>query len=221
MRLILPRYAAAIAIGLLLALHTTVRADEITVGQLESSENLAGWESRSFKGVTDYRLVKEEGRTVIKATSTNAASGLIKKIRINTLRHRFLNWSWKISHTIQGGDEKTRSGDDYAARVYVVFPGLFFWQTKAINYIWANRLAKGDSAPNAYTANAMMIAVESGNSLAGKWLTEQRDLVADYRLLFGSDPPETRAIAIMTDTDNTAGTAEAWYGEISLASEAK
>ena len=208
-------------LGLICALHTVALADEIMVSQLDSSESLAGWESKSFKGLTEYRLVKEEGRTVIKATSSNAASGLIKKIRFNPSKYRYLRWRWKISHTIQGGDEKTKSGDDYAARVYVVFPGHFFWQTKAINYIWANRLAKGASAPNAYSANAMMIAVESGNGMAGKWLIEQRDLVADFRLLFGGEPPEAEAIAIMTDTDNTRGSAEAWYGEISLASEEK
>jgi hypothetical protein len=66
-----------------------------------------------------------------------------------------------------------------------------------------------------------MNAVESGNSMAGQWLTEQRDLVADYRFQFGSDPPEAEAIAVMTDSDNTGESAEAWYGEISLATEDK
>ena len=66
-----------------------------------------------------------------------------------------------------------------------------------------------------------MIAVESGNEKAGLWLTEERDLRTDYRALFGSEPPEAAAVAIMTDTDNTGGTAEAWYGEIVLSTERK
>lgn len=74
---------------------------------------------------------------------------------------------------------------------------------------------------NAFTANAKMIAVESGNGNAGQWLTEERDLFADYRTLFGVDPPEAQAIAIMTDSDNTGGVAEAWYGEILLRTENK
>jgi hypothetical protein len=92
---------------------------------------------------------------------------------------------------------------------------------KAINYIWANKLAKGKSAPNAYVSNAMMVAVESGEDMAGQWLAEERDLFADYRHLFGTDPPEAGAIAIMTDTDNTGGSADAWYGEISLSTEGR
>ena len=195
-------------------------AEEIPVSRF-STEGLAGWESKSFKGVTEYRLVNENGRLVVKATSHAAASGLIRKIRFDPSKYRYVRWSWKIAHTIKGGDEKSKAGDDYAARVYVVFPGRYFWQMKAISYIWANKLIKGESVPSVYAANAGMVAVESGNEKAGQWLTEERDLFADDRRLFGTDPRKAEAIAIMTDTDNTGVSADAWYGEISLSTEGK
>jgi len=194
------------------------RADEITVSRF-NTEGLTNWESKSFKRMTEYRLVKEDGRTVVKASSHKSASGLVRKISFQPSKHRYLRWSWKISHTINGGDEKSKSGDDYAARVYVLFPGQYFWQLKSINYIWANKLDKGSFVSSAYAADSQMVAVESGNEKAGQWLTEERDLFADYRLLFGADPPEAGAIAIMTDTDNPGGDAEAWYGDIVLATE--
>ena len=197
-----------------------VQADEIPVSRFDT-EGLAGWDTKSFKGVTEYQVVKEGDRTVVKATSRGSASGLIRKIRFDPAKYRYLRWSWKIVHTVKNGDERSKAGDDYAGRVYVVFPGRFFWQTKAINYIWANKLAKGDSISNPFTSNAKMQAVESGNEKAGQWLTEERDLLADYRILFGADPPEAEAVAIMTDTDNTGGVADAWYGEITLATEGK
>jgi hypothetical protein len=190
-------------------------ADEITVSRF-SVEGLAGWTPKSFKGRTEYRLVNENGRKVVKATSHAAASGLVKNLRFDPAKYRYLRWSWKIDNTIEGGDEKSKDGDDYAARVYVVFSGRFFWQMKAINYIWANQLPKGNSIANPYTAEAMMVAVESGPVQAGQWLTEQRDILADYRRLFGEEPHEVSAIAIMTDTDNTGGNVSAWYGEIAL-----
>lgn len=219
---ILPyRKISAVALCLIaLFLPCRSRAGEIPVSRFDS-DGLSGWETKSFKGVTDYRLVKEAGRTVVQANSHNSASGLIKKIRFQPLKQRYLRWSWKIAATVKGGDERTKAGDDYAARVYVIFPGRFFWQMKALNYIWANKLAKGEAVPNAYAANARMIAVESGNYLAGQWLTEQRDLVLDYRTQFGTDPPEAEAIAIMTDTDNTGAAAEAWYSDVILATESK
>lgn len=211
-----------IAVGVLLAFLCAglplAFADEIPVSRF-STEGLTGWEAKSFKGLTEYRLVSVDGRTAVKASSHDAASGLIRKMRFHPSKYRYLRWSWKIEGPIKGGDEKRKSGDDYAARVYVVFPGRFFWQTRAINYIWANHLPKGASLPNAYSGNAMMVAVESGPALAGRWLAAERDLLADYRRLFGAEPGEAGAIAIMTDTDNTGASATAWYGDITLSTE--
>jgi hypothetical protein len=197
-------YAASIAL-----------ADTISIGNF-SADGLSGWSEKSFKGATEYKLVKEGKRAVVKAYSRGSASGLFKKAQFDPARYRYLRWSWKIGATIKNGDERTKAGDDYAARVYVIFPGRFFWQMKAINYIWSNRLSKGEYVPNAFSANAMMLAVESGPDSAGTWISEERDLLADYRRLFGEEPREIGAIAIMTDTDNTGGEATAWYGDITL-----
>jgi hypothetical protein len=203
---------------ILITFAAVSQADEVPVSRF-ASEGLAGWESKVFKGSTDYQLVQDNGRTVIRAHSRGTASGLFKKVNLDPLRFRYLHWSWKIAGTVKNGDEKIKAGDDYAARVYVVFPGRFFWQTKAINYIWANRLPIGQSIPNAFTGNTMMVAVESGPAKSGQWLTEERDIVADYRRLFGEEPREIGAIAIMTDTDNTGSEATAWYGEISISTD--
>ena len=205
----------------LLALTPSISsADETAVSHF-STQGLAGWEVKSFNGSTAYGLVQEHGRNVVMAVSRASASGLTRKIRFDPSKYRYLRWSWKISQTIKNGDEKSKAGDDYAARIYVVFPGRHFWQTKAINYIWANRLPKGEHVSSPYASDSKMVAVESGNGKAGQWLTEERDLLADYRMLFGTEPQEADAIAIMTDTDDTRTTAQAWYGEISLATEAK
>ncbi|MBI2355008.1 MAG: DUF3047 domain-containing protein [Deltaproteobacteria bacterium] len=208
-------------LSLLLFLTTVAAvalAEELQVSRF-SAEGLAGWERKSFKGTTDYRLVQEEGRSVVKAHSRGAASGLTRKLKVDPGRYRYLRWSWKVAAIVKNGDERTKAGDDYAARVYVVFPGRFFWQTRAINYIWANRLPRGESTVSAYTSNSMMVAVESGPGRVGQWISEERDLLADYRRLFGEEPGEIGAVAIMTDTDNTGGEAIAWYGDIVLSTD--
>jgi hypothetical protein len=202
-------------IVVIICMPIIVNADTIAISRF-STEGLSGWETKSFKGLTNYSLVQGSGSTVVKAHSVASASGLFKKVRLDPARYRYLRWSWKIADIIPNGNENTKNGDDYAARVYVVFPGRFFWQTKAINYIWANRLARGEFIPNAFTGNAMMLAVESGTDKRGTWVAEERDVLADYRRLFGEEPREMGAIAIMTDTDNTGGEATAWYGDITI-----
>lgn len=180
------------------------------------TDNMAGWESKEFKGKTDYRLVRESGNVVIQAYSKGTASGLVKKVKLDPHLFRYLSWSWKIGGTMAKGDEKKKAGDDYAARVYVVFPGRFFWQTRTINYVWANHLPKEESISNPFSSHTKMVAVESGPAKAGQWVTEHRDILADYRRLFGNEPGELGTVAIMTDTDNTGSEAIAWYGEITL-----
>ena len=174
----------------------------------------AGWEKEIFKGETVYAPVVDEGRTAVKAESRSTASALIYRVSLDPQTYPRLSWSWKIVRTIGKGDERTKAGDDYAARVYVVFPSTLFWRTRAVNYIWANRLPRGAFLPNAYTGNAVMVAVESGDGNAGRWIDEERDLVGDYRRAFREDPPKVGAVAIMTDTDNTGEEAVAWYGAI-------
>lgn len=209
----------AFSVVLLLCVSIScAHADEITVSRF-ATDGIKGWESKSFKGTTDYRIVQEDGRTVLKAHAKGAASGLTKKLKFSPQTYRYLKWNWKVAGTIAQGNEKTKQGDDYAARVYVVFPGRFFWQMRALNYIWANKLPKGEFVSNAFTSNAMLFAVESGPSKAGQWVTEQRDILADFRRVFGEDPPEAGAIAIMTDTDNTGAEATAWYGDITLSTK--
>lgn len=204
---------------ILICLHDPiVAAGEIAVGRF-AEEGLKGWEVKEFKGLTRYRLVEEEGRKVLLAEAEGSASGLVKKIDFDPAEYRNLRWSWKIENTVAQGNERTKAGDDYAARVYVIFPGRFFWQTRALNYIWANRLPTEDFVANAFTANAMLLAVRSGPDQAGQWLEESRDLVADYRRVFGTEPPRGGAVAIMTDTDNTGSRARAWYGDITLSTQ--
>jgi Protein of unknown function (DUF3047) len=179
----------------------------------------SAWEEKSFKGNTRYEVTQEDGEWCIKATSHGSASGLYYQIGYDPKEYPFLTWRWKVGNILLKGDELKKEGDDYAARVYVVFPSALFWRTKAINYIWANKLAVGQAVPNPFTSNACMIAVQSGPAHLGQWMEEKRNLLEDYRRCFGGDPPKAGAIAIMTDTDNTGEEAIAWYGPIRIQSE--
>src|ERR1039457_2248186 len=149
------RQLSVLLIVVIIGMTTIVYADTLDIS-LFSTEGFSGWERKRFKGETDYSIVREGGRTAVKAHSRAAASGLFKKVQLNPLQYRYLHWYWKVAEPLGNGAEKTKAGDDYSARVYVVFPGLFFWQTKAINYVWSSRLTKGESFPNPYTGNAMM-----------------------------------------------------------------
>lgn len=190
--------------------------------------------------LTHYELIQLNDSTeVIKATSNNAASGLIYITQIDTKKYPVIEWSWKIEEVLSKGNYKKKGGDDYAARIYITFEydksrlsfservKLWFIQTftsyeiplRSINYIWANKAPAGTIAPNPFTDWVQMVAVESGNSRAGNWITERRNIFKDYKAAFGEEPGKITGVAIMTDSDNTGESATGYYGDISFEAE--
>ena len=189
-------------------------AERVNVG-LFSADGLDGWEEKRFAGATEYTLTEEDGHRVLRAASHGSASGLYKTMRVDLMKTPYLHWSWKIENTLGPLDETTKAGDDYPARIYVIASGgLLFWQTRAVNYVWASRQPEGATWPNAFTANAGMIAVRSGDSQVGRWIAERRNVREDYRRAFGRDIRYVDAVALMSDTDNSGKAATAYYGDI-------
>jgi hypothetical protein len=200
------------------------------------------WQPLTFKRIerqTDYSLVQEGGAVVVKAISAQSASGLISKISIDPKQYPRLQWSWKVSHTLQGGDVSRKDGDDYPARLYITFafdPAsagylerlkyqaaqlLFGVEVpyRAISYIWGSNSAADTMVANPYTDNVMMFVLQSGDAQLQQWVAETRNVYEDYKTAFGEEPPMINAVAIMTDTDNTGESAVAWYGDIEFRGE--
>ena len=185
-----------------------------------SKQKLQGWDEKEFEGKTQYKIVSIDGMQVLAAQSNGAASGLFKEVSIDLKKTPFINWTWKVDNVLSGIDEKTKEGDDYVARVYVVSSGgLFVWNTKALNYVWSSKQPVGDSWPNAYTSNAHMVSVESGQAGKGQWKTYKRNVAQDFKRFHDSDISEIDVVAIMTDTDNSGLSAKAYYGDIYFSAE--
>ena len=221
MRRRLPVGAAGRRLGaglLLLALGPGSAGDERV--EVLRDGDVAGWEEKVFSGKTLYETVRRDGRTVLRATSRGTASGLYRRLRVDLEKTPILNWTWRVDGTLGAIDERTRAGDDYSARVYVIRSHpVFVWRTRAVNYVWASGRAEGETWPNAYTDSARHVAVRSGDAQAGQWIGERRDVRADFRALFGEDVRSIDAVAIMTDTDNTGAAATAYYADIAFTSE--
>ena len=176
-----------------------------------------GWQTRAFEGETSYRIMELDGRLVLEGDSVSSASSLYLEREIDLAARPVLEWSWRIVGTPAVADERSRGGDDFAARLYVVAPGEGLMGSPiAISYVWAGQAAAGDSWPNPFTARVMMLALDSGNRNAGAWRTHRRNVQADFLRLFGREVDRLEGIAIMTDSDNSGLRARAWYGDIIL-----
>ena len=195
------------------------------------------WNVLTFGSIdehTSYSLVKDQNINVVKAESNKSASGLTKIIRFNPKEYPYLSWRWKVNKTITGTDVTKKSGDDYAARIYVMFDydvkdlpeteqsrvGWYkFFNGKlpplaTLNYIWANKTDVGDIVSSAYTSRVKMVTLKNKNSALQKWHVEERNIYEDYKKAFGEEPKDVISLAIMTDTDNTGSMAESYFGDI-------
>ncbi len=174
------------------------------------------WEEIRFNGLTNYQIQGSDQHNFLKAESKNSASGLVFKKEIDLSKTPYLNWSWRLEQALPELPETTKSGDDYAARIYLIHSGgWFFWQTKALNYVWSSRDSKHTSWANAYAPdNALMFAIRDKSDSKGVWFTEKRQVQADFKAWLGKEINQIEGVAIMTDTDDSEGHALVYYGDI-------
>ena len=205
--------------AVLLSFPYSSSSETLLVAAFESGD-LSGWESKEFKGRTEYSIAYVDARKVLLAKSSASASAMLRRIEVDLEKTPWLNWTWRIDDTLGTLNERSKGGDDYPARVYVVISGgLFFWKTRALNYVWSSNQPVGTYWPNAYTSNAVMLALQSGRKEAGKWIPEKRNVRADLKRLLGEELSQIDAVAIMTDTDDGGGKVAAYYGDIYFTSE--
>ncbi len=175
----------------------------------EVDSPIDGWREVIFANRTVYR----EAEDCVKAVSSDAASGLVRRRNVDLTQRPVLSWRWRAEQPLQGADadEQSKAGDDFLARVYVVHEGFFPWQTRAVNYVWAREVSTGKHWPNPFAGQAIMVAVQSGDAGLGQWQEFRRNVRADFRRFHDQDIDQIDAVALMTDTDNTGGRAQACY----------
>lgn len=177
------------------------------------------WLHFSLRGKTDYRLALMDGRVAIRATGRQSASGLIRRVAIDTVKCPIMEWSWAVTQMQPTADLRVKDREDVAASIFLLFgdPGFLFdpKPVPTLRYVWTN----GNVPVEAIIDNPYMpgivrsIVIESGTDRIGAWVTERRNVVEDYTRAFGSEPKDgIRAIVLFTDNDQTGEPVEAYYG---------
>ena len=196
------------------------------------------WRLSKLKKLTSYQLVNYNGSVVIKAMSAASASGLVHPLDIDPRELPVLQWRWKVPQLIAGANNARRSAEDAPVRVVLSFDGdieslpledrMFFDRIRAVTgyalpyatlmYIWENQAEPGSIIPNPHNSRIQMVVAQSGPAHTGTWKLESQNVYEDYKRAFGAEPGRIKAIAIMTDTDNTGASVEAYYGDIAFLS---
>ena len=165
---------------------------------------------------TDYAVVADGTNYCLRASATNSNSALMVKLNFKPPAHLFVSWRWKIDHTPPGASDSVVHDYDHAARLIIAFD-TFIGPPRSIDYLRANSEPIGTAMPHPLMGRAQMLVLESGNGRAGEWITEDRDVTADWRRLFpGRKMPKIVGIGVLTDTDSTHTQVTAGYENIEL-----
>ncbi len=207
----LPRYLPATFLALCTLssmLYTTADAAPASLEKL-------GWKERSFSGNSEYSLVDHHGMQAIRGRTDSSASALYKDLGTDLRKTPYLSWQWQVENVFDNPHERAKKGDDFPARVYVVYKkGPFPWNTLAINYVWSSDNSIGDHWGSAYTKKSHVVVLQSGDAKAGQWVAEKRNVAEDFKTFFGIDVRKINGYAIMVDGDNTSSTATTWFADI-------
>jgi DUF3047 family protein len=192
----------------------------------EDFASLDNWKPFYFPKIekhSAYSIERNKGRRYLKAESSASASAIVFREPFNVYDYPNVRWRWKIERVYKKGDTKTKAGDDYPLRVYVMFEydpeqaGAFekmkygllkslygvYPPHSSLNYVWANKEQAETIATSPYTDQSKMVLLQKGAKKAGTWQDESVDIVEDYQKAFGKKPPTRARLAIMNDSDNT------------------
>lgn len=196
----------------------------------------SGWQHLKFPGKTATRFgyARKDGREAVAVSANSSVSMMRKTVRVEPGDLGNVRFSWQVPELIADADMLSRDADDSPVRIVLAFEGdrSKFSQRNALlselsrtltgeempyatlMYVWCNKRAPGTVLSSPRTDRIRKIVVESGALKLGKWLDYERDIAADFRRAFGESPGALVGIGIMTDTDNTRSTVQAWYGPV-------
>jgi hypothetical protein len=212
-------------------------------GNREGPDAPRGWQPLIItraKAPTQYRLVYDERArsVVVHARAERSATGLKQPLDIDASARPRVAWRWRVQDLIAGADNLDRHAEDSPVRLLLFFDGdkrrlpprdqvalemaeMVSGQSvpyATLVYMWENRQPVGSVIDSAHTGRIKMVVAGSGRDRLGQWKQFERDYVADFERAFGERPGRLIGVGIMTDTDNTGGEIEAFYGDIELRS---
>ncbi len=201
-----------------------------------SSTKPAPWQHQQFPGKrqSQYHYARLDGRDTISALANSSASMLRKAVRVEPAELSQLRFSWKVPALISSADLAVRERDDSPVRVVLAFEGdrstfspkdaMLSELAHALTgepmpyatlmYVWCNNREPGTVLVNTRTSRIRKVVMESGARNLSQWMDYERDIRADFIKAFGEPPGALVSIGIMTDTDNTRSTTQAWYGPV-------
>ncbi len=176
------------------------------------------WKRQTWSGANyDFAIVADNGHPVLHLKSKVDSSTISRDLRsqFNLPEAPVLEWSWKVITLPTGAHACQKSTDDQAGQLYVAW--LRFPETVRsliIGYIWDSTGRVGTICKSQKTPTITYVILRSGPGEIGNWIAERRNVVEDFRMIYGAAPENPSALSLSIDSDDTASSAESFIGPI-------
>ncbi len=163
-----------------------------------------------------FYVVSEGGNKFVRAYTKGEAQRVslpAGKLQWELSEYPILSWNWRALQLPAGaGEDKV---NDTGGAVYVSFSKTdWLGRPLSIKYTYSSSLTPGTEVS---TGNVKVIVVSSGTNGIGEWEEVERNVVADYRRLFGGDPPnEPYTVTLWSDSDDTKSVGEVDFDDLTL-----
>jgi Protein of unknown function (DUF3047) len=165
----------------------------------------------------DFTIVANDVHKVLHMRSANEGSTISKEIagKVNLKDTPVLEWSWKVTRLPTGGNSCRKATDDQAAQVFVVWPRFpKEVRSRIVGYVWDTTAPVGTICKSEKAGTVTYLIVRSGPADLGKWFTERRNVVEDFKKIYGEDPDPPGALSVAIDSNDTNSAAESFVGTI-------
>jgi hypothetical protein len=171
------------------------------------------WHIKVNHGHPDIDSCADGSEPCVRFKSVDSSFAIERGMDVNPTQTPFLTWRWKVTELPAGGDFRHAATDDQAAQVLVLFA-----DHRVLSYIWDSTAPQGsmDGSGAYWLVHVFAIVCESGPAQMGKWLTESRNVAADFKQAFGKPAPAIKGIRLQINSQHTGSAAESYFGEVAF-----
>lgn len=178
------------------------------------------WSLKVWEGVGQVQVVEEKQHKILWLETEDGCISLFRSLTVNVQENPIVSWAWKVLTLPTGASGGQKQRDNHGAGFYLIFSSKDAPdRMTALGYIWDTTLPVGASMTRSDDPTVRYIVVRSEQGQLGMWLTEERNVLADFQHSFGDGPVMLRSMSLMVDSGQTHSKAASLFGPIRFSPE--
>lgn len=196
-----------------LAMTSAAAAESVLV---DPADMLTTAKRIDFVGRNEFRVERNAQGSFLRSIPQRSASGLYQTVELGSAELTRIRWRWRVDKLHETADVRKLANEDFGAMVMFVFgrPSLLNRDVPTLGYVWTSTPATDETVLRSQRYSSLAYIQLRGRADVGRWRQEERNVVADFKAVFGKEPGPLKYIAVFNDNDQTNEGASALFGAI-------